>query len=169
MKIGLISDTHGFLDKKVFEFFEDCDEIWHAGDIGEGDIDIQLRNFKRFKAVFGNIDTRELQAAYPEDFRFNCEGFDILITHIAGSPPNYKPRVKKIIKEKTPDILICGHSHILKVLRDPQFNNMLFINPGAAGNHGFHQMKTLIRLELKNREVKKMEVIELGKRGLVKG
>lgn len=168
MKIGLISDTHGFLDTKVFDHFKDCDEIWHAGDIGEGEVEQQLKRFKPFKAVYGNIDTRDVQNRLPEDLFFDCEGLKIFMTHIAGTPPNYKPRVKKLLKAETPDILICGHSHILKVVRDPQLNNMLFINPGAAGNHGFHHMKTVIRLELEAGGIKKMEVVELGKRGALK-
>jgi putative phosphoesterase len=167
MKIGLLSDTHGFLDKKVFEYFQFCDEIWHAGDIGDG-VAEQLENFKPFRAVFGNIDTKEIELKYPEHLHIECEGISVWMTHIAGSPPNYKPPIKKALKEKSPAIFICGHSHILKIARDPQFNNMLFINPGAAGNHGFHHMKTMVRLEITNAEIKSLEVIELGKRGLIK-
>jgi len=165
MKIGLLSDTHSFLDPKVFDYFRDCDEIWHAGDIGERAITDALEKFKPLRAVFGNIDDKILQALYPEDLHFTCEGFTIWMTHIGGAPPNYNPRVKKILKQQTPDIFICGHSHILRVKRDDNFNNMLYLNPGAAGNHGFHHIKTIMRFELVKKEVKNMEVIELGKRG----
>jgi len=165
MKIGLLSDTHSTLDERVFEYFKECDEIWHGGDIGEPEVIDRLEAFKPVRAVFGNIDDKMLQHRYPEDLRFECEGFDIWMTHIGGAPPNYNPRVKKKLKEKAPDIFICGHSHILRVKRDPAFNNMLYLNPGAAGNHGFHHIKTLLRFTLNNKEILNMEVIELGKRG----
>ena len=163
-RIGLISDTHSYLDPKVTVHFAECDEIWHAGDIGEMEIITQLEKIKPVKAVFGNIDDKTIQAKYPEDLWMELEGFIILITHIAGSPPNYNPRVKKILKDKTPDILICGHSHILKIMKDKD-RSMFFINPGAAGQQGFHHMKTIMRFELENKEIRKVEVIELGKRG----
>jgi hypothetical protein len=168
MKIGLISDTHGFLDPKVLEYFEACDEIWHAGDLGEGNVAEALAMFKPFKAVYGNIDNKEVQIRFPEDLWFECEGLTFWMTHIGGTPPNYKPRIKKILKERIPDVFICGHSHILRIKRDPTYKNMLYINPGAAGNHGFHHMKTLVRFDISNGEIKNMEVIELGKRGLMK-
>jgi putative phosphoesterase len=165
MRIGLISDTHSTLDERVFEHFKDCDEIWHGGDIGDPAVIDRLEAFKPVRAVFGNIDDKTLQVRFPEDLRFDCEGFDVWMTHIGGAPPNYNPRVKKKLKEKAPDIFICGHSHILRIKRDPAFKNMLYLNPGAAGNHGFHHMKTLVRFTLKDKEILNMEVIELGKRG----
>jgi uncharacterized protein len=164
MKIGLLSDTHSYLDPKVFTYFKDCDEIWHAGDIGDAAVVIELEKFKPLRAVFGNIDDNEMQARYPEDLWFTCEGLTIWMTHIGGAPPNYNPRVKKVLKDKVPDVFICGHSHILRVKKDPAFN-MLYINPGAAGNHGFHSIKTLIRFEINTKIISKLEVIELGKRG----
>jgi uncharacterized protein len=164
MKIGLISDTHSYLDPKVLEYFQSVDEIWHAGDIGEVSVTQQLQQLKPLRAVYGNIDDKNLQALYPEDLWFDCEGLRIWITHIAGSPPNYNPRTKKILKEKSADVLVCGHSHILKVVKDPKYN-LLYINPGAAGNHGFHHIKTIMRFDILNKEIKNMEVIELGKRG----
>jgi len=164
MKIGLLSDTHSFLDSKVFEYFSACDEIWHAGDVGYRVID-KLEEFKPVRVVFGNIDDLSFQRKYPENLWFQCEQLKVFITHIGGAPPNYNPRVKKMLKEKTPDIFICGHSHILGVKKDPQLNNLLYINPGAAGNHGLHQMKTIVRFEITGKEIKNMEVIELGKRG----
>lgn len=164
MKIGLISDTHSFLDPKVLTYFNACDEVWHAGDIGDATVANELEKFKPLRAVFGNIDDKAMQARYPEDLWFTCEGLTIWMTHIGGAPPNYNPRIKKLLKEKTPDVFICGHSHILRVKKDPTYN-MLYINPGAAGNHGFHSIKTLIRFELNNKIISKLEVIELGKRG----
>lgn len=166
MKIGLISDTHSYLDPKVLEYFQSVDEIWHAGDIGEVSVTQQLEHLKPLRAVYGNIDDKNLQALYPEDLWFDCEGLRIWMTHIAGAPPNYNPRTKKILKEKSADVLICGHSHILKVIKDPKYN-LLYINPGAAGNHGFHHIKTIMRFEILNKEIKNMEVIELGKRGKI--
>jgi putative phosphoesterase len=164
MKIGLISDTHSYLDPKVFTYFKACDEVWHAGDIGDAAVANELEKFKPLRAVFGNIDDKAMQARYPEDLWFTCEGLTFWMTHIGGAPPNYNPRIKKLLKEKTPDVFICGHSHILRVKKDPAYN-MIYINPGAAGNHGFHSIKTLIRFEINNKIISKLEVIELGKRG----
>lgn len=165
MKIGLLSDTHGFLDQAVFEYFKSCDEVWHAGDIGDEALLRKLELFKPVRAVFGNIDNRTLQNNLPEDLWLTVEGFTVWMTHIGGAPPNYNPRVKKILTERIPDIFICGHSHILRIKKDQKYNNMLYLNPGAAGNQGFHHIKTLVRFELENKEIKNLEVIELGKRG----
>lgn len=165
MKIGLLSDTHSLLDPKVFTHFSSCDEVWHAGDIGDLAVAEALENFKPFRAVYGNIDTKDIQVRYPEDLRFTCEGVNVLITHIGGAPPNYNPRAKKLFKEKTPDLFICGHSHILRIKKDPVYNNMLYLNPGACGNQGFHLMKTIVRFDIANKVISNMEVIELGKRG----
>jgi putative phosphoesterase len=165
MKIGLLSDTHSYLDPKVLEHFSKCDQIWHAGDIGDPGVLTELQSIKPVKAVFGNIDDKDMQVQWPENYRVDIEGMSILMTHIGGTPPRYNPRVKKLLAEKTPGLFICGHSHILKIGRDPALNNMLFVNPGAAGNHGFHHMKTILRFEILEGEVRNMEVIELGKRG----
>ena len=167
MKIGLLSDTHSHLDPKVFEYFKDCDEIWHGGDIGDASVSNELEKFKPLRAVFGNIDDKEMQVRFPEDLWFSCEGLTIWMTHIGGAPPNYNPRIKKILKDRIPDIFICGHSHILRIKKDPNYKNMLYLNPGAAGNHGFHLIKTLVRFEVTGKEIKNMEVIELGKRGAI--
>jgi len=167
MRIGLLSDTHSHLDPRIFEHFKECDEIWHAGDIGDASLIDQLESFKPVKAVFGNIDDKILQARFAEDLYLNCEGVNIWITHIGGTPPNYTPRIKKLLHEKSPDLFICGHSHILRIKRDPAFNNMLYLNPGAAGNHGFHQIKTIVRFEILKKEIKNMEVVELGRRGAI--
>lgn len=167
MKIGLLSDTHGFLDPKIFEYFQNVDEIWHAGDIGDESVITSLEQFKPTKAVFGNIDSAPLFNRLPEDLFFTCEGVKVWITHIGGSPPRYNDRVKPKIKRHPPDLFICGHSHIMKAQRDPQFNNMLYLNPGAAGNHGFHHIKTIVRFEIELGKIKNMQVIELGKRGSI--
>lgn len=165
--IGIISDTHGFLDPKVFEHFRECDEVWHAGDIGTMEVANALEDFKPLRAVYGNIDDRDLQTRFPEDLFFDCEGLMVWMTHIGGAPSRYKPRVNKLLKSRIPDIFVCGHSHILRVAKDPAHNGMLFINPGAAGNHGFHSIKTLIRFQVSGKEVTKMEAIELGRRGMI--
>lgn len=168
MKIGLLSDTHSFLDPKVFEHFEDVDEIWHAGDIGDPDVLKKLQDFKTVRAVYGNIDDAEISNSYPEDLHFTCDGLQVWMTHIGGSPPRYNSRVKKLLSASHPDIFVCGHSHILKIQSDPQFENMLYINPGATGNHGFHHMKTIVRFAINNAKVEHVQVIELGKRGALK-
>jgi uncharacterized protein len=165
MKIGLLSDTHSYLDPLVVKHFAGCDEIWHAGDIGSMELANELEGFKPLRAVHGNIDDKAIQHRYPEDLWFTCESLTVWMTHIGGSPPHYNPRIKKILRERIPDIFICGHSHILRIRRDSTFNNMLYLNPGAAGNHGLHHMKTIVRFEILDKAVKNMEVIELGKRG----
>ena len=169
MKIGLISDTHGFLDPKVFEHFRNCDEIWHGGDFGDIAVAKALEDFKPLRGVYGNIDDKDLQSRFTEDLWFKCEGVNIWMTHIGGAPPRYNPRIKKLLATQVPDIFICGHSHILRVARDPAYRGMLYINPGAAGNQGFHYMKTLVRFEIEEKEIKNLEVIELGKRGVNAG
>tara|TARA_B100000609_G_C17180465_1_gene416823 strand:- start:402 stop:905 length:504 start_codon:yes stop_codon:yes gene_type:complete len=164
MKIGIISDTHNHLENSVFKYFKDCDEIWHIGDIGSIDLLEQLEKYKPTRAVWGNIDGHKLREAINEVEIFYCEGKKVLMIHIAGKPPKYNPHVRKLIYQHQPDILVCGHSHILRIEKDRR-NNLLFINPGAAGIHGFHQVKTLVRFELKQGTISNMEVIELGKRG----
>lgn len=167
MKIGLISDTHSYLDQSVFRHFSNCDEIWHAGDIGTMALADELEKFRPLRAVYGNIDDKALRLRFPEDLWMDIEGVTILMTHIGGAPPNYNPRVKKIFKDRTPQLFICGHSHMLRVSRDAALGNMLYVNPGAAGQQGFHTMKTIIRFEIVAKEIKNMEVIELGKRAML--
>lgn len=163
-KIGLLSDTHSYLDKSVFDYFKDVDEIWHAGDIGSMEVLEQLEAFKPTKAVYGNIDHAQLRRACPEHLRFDCEGMDIWITHIGGYPGRYDRRTRDELKANPPDVFICGHSHILKIMPDKNLN-LLHINPGACGNHGLHKMKTLVRFAIEDGRVKDMEVVELGLRG----
>ncbi len=166
-KIGLLSDTHSYLDEKVFEYFEDCDEIWHAGDIGSFDIVEELEAFKPFRAVYGNIDNQKIRRAFPEDLRFECEGVDVWITHIGGYPTRYNRRTRPMIEQHPPKLFICGHSHILKIMADKRYG-LLHINPGACGHHGFHKMRTLVRFALEEGQIKDCEVIELGRRGVVR-
>ena len=162
IRIGLLSDTHSYLDPKIFTHFENCDEIWHAGDVGALSVAEQLREFRPLRIVCGNID-RET-SDLPSHQRFLMEGLDIWMTHIGGSPPRYNPVVRPRLKENPPDLFICGHSHILKVTRDPAINNLLFINPGAAGKTGFHTMRTVLRFSLDAGRIIDMQVIELGKK-----
>jgi uncharacterized protein len=161
-RIGLMSDTHSYLDPKVFDYFKDCDEIWHAGDIGTLALAKQLSDFKPFRAVWGNIDENtEVQYAFAEDLRFEIEGLDVFMTHIGGYPGRYNPRVKKILETNPPKLFICGHSHILKVIPDKKLG-LLHINPGACGNYGWHKIKTLIRFSIENGKIFDAEVIEIG-------
>jgi hypothetical protein len=161
-RIGLLSDTHSYLDPQVFAHFDNCDELWHAGDVGALEVATQLSAFKPLRIVCGNID-REA-ADLPSHQRFRLDGLDIWMTHIGGTPPNYNPAVRPALKQDPPAIFICGHSHILKVVRDPKINNLLFINPGAAGKTGFHKMRTIMRFTLDNERISDMQVIELGKK-----
>ncbi|GIV37959.1 MAG: phosphoesterase [Cyclobacteriaceae bacterium] len=160
-----MSDTHGYLDERVFEYFAGCDEVWHAGDIGHIGIIERLQNFKPLIAVYGNADDRNVRLCVPEHQWIERHGLLIWITHIGGSPPRYNPSVIKVLQQRQPQIFVCGHSHILKIARDSRYNNMLFINPGAAGQQGFHTHRTLVRLELASGKVAGAEVIELGRRG----
>jgi len=168
MKIGLISDTHGYLDPKVFKHFKECDQLWHAGDIGSMDVLERLQEFKSTLAVYGNIDGKDLRQACPKNLHFDCEGLKIWVTHIGGRPGRYDREVKSVLSKDPPDIFVCGHSHILRVMVDPTLGKMLYLNPGAAGNQGLHHMKTLLRFDIAAKKVTNMEVVELGKRGAVK-
>lgn len=162
VRIGLISDTHGFLGDRVFEHFKDCDEIWHAGDFGTIEVADRLAAFKPLRGVYGNIDGKELRQTFPENLRFTIEGMDVWITHIGGYPDKYSPAVRKVIYDNPPGLFICGHSHILKVIFDKKIN-CLHLNPGAAGKQGWHKMRTLMRFAIDEGKVKDLEVIELKK------
>ncbi len=163
-RIGLLSDTHGWLDENIFEYFKSCDEVWHAGDIGNMEVVERLEAFKPFKAVYGNIDGGLLRQEFPLNLRFECEGVDVLMTHIGGYPGRYNKRVQEIIQTNPPKLYICGHSHILKVMSDKKYG-LLHINPGACGNHGFHKIRTIVRFSLFESNIKDLEVVELGFRG----
>jgi uncharacterized protein len=167
MKIGLISDTHGWIHPSLYEHFKNCDEIWHAGDIGNIQTADSLASFKPLKAVYGNIDDSVVRSTYPESQRFTVEEMSVWITHIGGSPGNYSPKVKAEIYTSPPDIFICGHSHIAKVIFDRR-SGSLFINPGAAGYTGFHKYMTAIRFAITGKKIHDLELIEMGERGKVR-
>ena len=161
-RIALLSDTHNYLDPAIHEYFDSCDQIWHAGDIGTIAICEELRKHKPLIAVYGNIDGQDIRKEYPKVQRFFCEGVDVLMTHIGGTPSKYNPEARSLIQVKPPQLFICGHSHILKVMYDEKFK-LLYMNPGAAGMQGFHQVKTLLRFTIDKQNIKDLEVVELGK------
>ena len=161
-KIGLISDTHSYLHPKVFEHFKYCDEIWHAGDIGNATIIDELGKFKPIRAVYGNIDGQEIRKMCPKNQRFICEEVDVWITHIGGYPNRYSSDVGELIKKNPPKLFISGHSHILKVMYDKKLD-LLHMNPGAAGKYGIHKVITMLRFSIDGKEIKDLEVIELPK------
>ena len=162
-RIGLLSDTHSYLDPKILFHFEDCDEIWHAGDFGNIEVLQLLQNFKPLKGVYGNIDSKEIKLECPLIQSFHIEGMEILMIHIGGYPGHYSKSIKELFMKKKYDIFLCGHSHILKIMNDHTYN-ILTINPGAAGIHGFHQVRTIMKFDIDYGKVLNMKVIELGKR-----
>ena len=162
-RIGLLSDTHGYVHPRILSFFMNCDEIWHAGDIGTGVAANKLENFKPLRAVYGNIDGTDLRTRFPEIQLFKVENIHVLMIHIGGYPGRYTPKAKAAIKKHRPALFISGHSHILKVQYD-QTNNLLHINPGAAGNSGFHKKITAVRFAIDGDRVKDLEVLELDRR-----
>lgn len=187
VKIGLLSDTHGWLNPAIYDFFKDCDEIWHAGDIGSDDVAIELEAFvngqqttgnrqqssstidrdasmsfsrkSRFRAVYGNIDDWDIRADYPQFQIFTVEDVKVVMTHIGGYPNAYAQGIRQLLSEEKPDIFISGHSHILKVMRDPKLN-LLHLNPGAAGLKGFHKKVTMLRFTIEGKEAKELEIYE---------
>jgi uncharacterized protein len=158
--IGLLSDTHGYLDDAIYKYFDQCDEIWHAGDFGP-DVAEPLAAFKPLRGVYGNIDDAGIRQQFPEHLRFKCEEVEVWMTHIGGYPDRYAPQVKKEIYTKPPKLFITGHSHILKVMYDEKIQ-CLHMNPGAAGKHGWHKVRTLIRFCISEEKIHTLEVIELG-------
>ena len=163
-KIGLLSDTHSFLDPKIKTYFAEVDEIWHAGDIGSLEVLDELRAFKPTKAVWGNIDEHKIRIDTEEFLRFKVENVEVLITHIGGRPGKYsKPAIEELLKNGAPKLFVCGHSHITLVQMDKRFN-MLWMNPGACGFKGFHAVKTILRFTIDGDKIKDLEVVELGKR-----
>ena len=160
-KIGLLSDTHGYWDERYIRHFESCDEIWHAGDIGSIEVADRLAAFRPLRAVYGNIDGRELRLRFPQTLRFEVEGAQVLIKHIGGYPGHYDPSVRGSLLTRPPQLFISGHSHILKVKYDKTLS-MLHINPGAAGKQGFHRVRTLVRFVVDQGCFSDLEVIELG-------
>lgn len=163
MRIGLISDTHSFYDPKIDKHFNDCDEIWHLGDIGTREVISKLEKIATLRAVYGNIDDKEIRAEFPENNIFEIQGIKFLLRHIVGTPNRYSKGIPEFISKIQPDVIVCGHSHICKVCRDDK-NNLLYINPGAAGKHGFHKIRTLIKFDIKNGKLENMQAVELGLR-----
>ncbi|CAA0197049.1 Putative phosphoesterase [Tenacibaculum maritimum] len=163
-KILLLSDTHSFIDAQILKFVKQADEVWHAGDIGNLEVTDAIKALKPLRAVYGNIDDANARTEFPLDNKFSIEGVNIWMTHIGGYPNKYNQRIKASLYKTPPTIFISGHSHILKVQFDKKLN-LLHLNPGAAGKHGFHKIRTMLRFELDNGNIKNMEVIELATRG----
>lgn len=161
-RIGLLSDTHGYWDERYLKYFEPCDQIWHAGDIGSTEIVERLEAFRPLKAVYGNIDGQDMRRLFPEIARFTVDGADVLMKHIGGYPGKYDASIRSTLFANPPRLFISGHSHILKVKYDKSLN-LLHINPGAAGIYGFHTVRTLVRFCINNGSFSDLEVIELNK------
>lgn len=159
-KILLLSDTHGHVDDHMMKYVKESDEVWHAGDIGTTQVTDTISSLKPLRAVFGNIDNHELRLSFPKELLFECEDIYIYMTHIGGRPGRYVKGISEKIKSIKPKIFICGHSHILKIQYD-KVNQLLFINPGAIGKHGFHKVRTMVRFEIEKSDIKNMEVIEV--------
>ena len=162
-KIVLLSDTHSYIDDSILKYVKEADEVWHAGDIGDITVTDAIKNLKPLKAVYGNIDNTMIRSEFPEHNRFMCEDVDVWITHIGGYPKAYDVRVREAISANPPTLFICGHSHILKVMPDKQLN-LLHMNPGAAGTHGFHKVRTMLRFTIDGSKIDNLEVIEFHKR-----
>lgn len=162
-RIGLISDTHNYLDPNVLGHFKDCDQIWHAGDFGTASLADQLESFKPFRGVYGNIDGYDIKSVYPEQQVFMCENVKVMMRHIGGYPPKYNPETKKELLIHKPQLFISGHSHLLKIIYDDSLH-CLHINPGASGKHGWHKMRTLVRFTIDDKNIRDCQVIELGPR-----
>ena len=163
-KILLLSDTHSFIDAQILKYVKQADEVWHAGDIGKLSVTDAIKELKPLRAVYGNIDDNEARAEFPLDNKFTVENISVWITHIGGYPNKYNQRVREDLKVNSPKIFISGHSHILKVQYDKKLN-LLHLNPGAAGKHGFHHIRTMLRFQIDKDEIKNLEIIELEKRG----
>ncbi len=162
-KIGLISDTHSYLDEAVFRHFEQCDEVWHIGDFGTAELAEKLKQFRPLRGVYGNVDGQDIRMEFPERLRFYCEEVEVLMTHIGGYPGRYAPKIKAEIYADPPQLFLSGHSHILKVIYDEKIK-CLHMNPGAAGKVGWHKVRTIIRFAIDGKDMKNCEVIELGKK-----
>jgi len=162
-RIGLISDTHSFLDDAVFSYFTNCNEIWHVGDFGDLNVIKALQQFKPLRGVYGNIDGMEIRAAFPEVNIFMCDGVKVMMKHIGGYPPKYNPETKRQVIAEKPKLFISGHSHILKIMYDEKLQ-CLHINPGAAGKQGWQKVRTIVRFAIAGSNIKDCEVIELGMR-----
>lgn len=158
-KILLISDTHGYIDEKIVKYANKVDEIWHAGDIGDISVSDKLKKIKPLKGVYGNIDDQKIRTEFPLHNRFICEKVNVWITHIGGYPKRYNPKILEELKSNPPDLFICGHSHILKVINDKELD-LLHMNPGAIGKHGLHRVRTMIQFEINGKKIENLSVIE---------
>lgn len=162
-KILLLSDTHSHIDDTIMRYVTQADEVWHAGDIGDLVVTDTLKKIKPLRAVYGNIDDDKARLEFPLNNRFWCEGVDVWITHIGGYPGKYNPKIKSELETNPPQLFICGHSHILKVMFDKK-NNFLHMNPGACGKSGFHQVRTMLRFVIDGDKIKELEIIEIEKK-----
>ncbi|HNR20035.1 MAG TPA: metallophosphoesterase family protein [Bacteroidia bacterium] len=162
-KILLVSDTHGYVDEVILRHAATADEVWHAGDIGTLSVINEIEKIKPIRAVYGNIDGYEIRSAFKETEIFHCENLKVFITHIGGYPGAYAKGIKEKLLAQLPDIFICGHSHILKVSRDKAINNLLHLNPGAAGRHGFHKLRTMLKFSIEGKTINDLNVIEIEK------
>ncbi|TBN00442.1 metallophosphoesterase [Hyunsoonleella flava] len=158
-KILLLSDTHSYIDNDILKYVKQADEVWHAGDIGDLKVTDAIKALKPLRAVYGNIDNAKVRVEFPEHNRFTCEEVDVWMTHIGGYPPKYNARVSETLKQNPPRLFICGHSHILKVMPDKKLN-LIHMNPGAAGKHGFHKVRTMLRFTIDGKKIDDLEVIE---------
>ena len=158
-KILLISDTHGYIDEKIIKYANQVDEIWHAGDIGDISVADKLKTIKTLKAVYGNIDDQKIRSEFPLHNRFLSEKVDVWITHIGGYPKKYNSKIIDELRSNPPDLFICGHSHILKVINDKELN-LLHINPGAIGKHGLHNVRTMIQFEISGDKIENLSIVE---------
>ncbi|WP_299119202.1 metallophosphoesterase family protein [uncultured Winogradskyella sp.] len=162
-KILLLSDTHSYIDDAILKYVKLADQVWHAGDIGNLDVTDKIKVLKPLKAVYGNIDDAKARTEFPLHNRFKCEDVDVWITHIGGYPPKYNNKVREALQSNPPDIFITGHSHILKVIPDKKLD-LLHMNPGAVGKHGFHKKRTMLRFKIDGKKIKDLEIIEFEKR-----
>ena len=159
-KILLLSDTHNYIDEKILKYVKQADEVWHAGDIGDLKVTDAIKKLKPLRAVYGNIDDAKARLEFPEHNRFKCQDVNVWITHIGGYPNRYDIRVRENIKQNPPDLFICGHTHILKVMSDKKLN-LLHMNPGAIGKYGIHNVRTMLRFEIDGNKIQNLEVIEI--------
>lgn len=162
-KILLLSDTHSYIDNDILKYVKQADEVWHAGDIGDLKVTDAIKALKPLRGVYGNIDSTEIRSEFPEHNRFTCEDVDVWITHIGGYPPKYNMRIAEAIKINPPRLFICGHSHILKVMPDKKLN-LIHMNPGAVGKHGFHKVRTMLRFIIDGKKIDNLEVVEFKRR-----
>jgi len=164
MRIGLLSDTHGFLDEAVFSYFAGCDELWHAGDFGTLEVLDRLKQFKPIRGVYGNVDGAGIRSELEKDLNWDCDGVRVYMTHIGGYPGRYDPKARRELMRQKPGLFVCGHSHILRVMRDPALG-LIHMNPGACGHNGWHNVRTLLRFSIEAGKIFNIEAIELGLRG----